>query len=133
MKSSDLLDTVREWKEFEEIEDSLSQEFLAYLGEPDIFNPMVKEIWKGLGRRAQLYSKWEYIYDGTNRERRQLKNLRNGDQYKGEWDIDTQKKNGRCYYLWDLGHVFEGFWGADDKPLYGRIIFAEGNVYIGEF
>mmetsp|Transcript_22718 Transcript_22718/g.21896 ORF Transcript_22718/g.21896 Transcript_22718/m.21896 type:complete len:119 (+) Transcript_22718:281-637(+) len=93
-------------------------------------NPKVQAIKEELGE-------FEYdttpMNDGVRRKKRQLITLENGARYEGEWNEETNKRDGRGYQIWADGSLYEGYWKNDKANGRGRLIHADGDVYEGQW
>ena len=67
-----------------------------------------------------------------NRVKLGMKNgysLSEGQIYSGQWNENTNTKEGYGLQVWPDGSKFEGFWFDDKAKGYGRFILADGDVY----
>lgn len=63
--------------------------------EPNYHNPKVQEIKERLG--PFKYGNSTQDNDGVQRKKRALITLENGARYEGEWNEQTDKRDGRGY------------------------------------
>ena len=73
--------------------------------DPNYQNPTVLEIKKQLGQFNYEPAPSE---DGVKRKKRALITLENGARYEGEWNEETNKRDGRGYQIWADGSLYEG-------------------------
>ena len=59
--------------------------------------------------------------------------LENGAKYKGEWNANINKRDGKGQQIWADGSLYEGLWKNDKANGLGRLIHADGDVYEGEW
>ena len=59
--------------------------------------------------------------------------LSEGQIYSGQWNDNTNTKEGYGLQVWPDGSKFEGFWFDDKAKGYGRFILADGDVYQGSW
>ena len=56
----------------------------------------------------------------------------NGDIYNGQWNKDGLRE-GRGTLVWQDGSKYIGYWTNDQKNRKGRLIYANGDVYEGDW
>ena len=72
--------------------------------------------------------------DGIGRvEWREMVSLENDGKYEGEWNLKTQKREGKGVQVWHDGSIYEGQWLNDMAHGEGRLVHADGDVYEGEW
>ena len=76
------------------------------------------------------FSKYE-PEENPNRVVQPLIQLQNKCYYKGEWDVETGKRDGRGAQVWPDGGYYEGYWTQDYACGKGRMIYTDGDVYEG--
>ena len=59
--------------------------------------------------------------------------LENGAKYKGQWNANNNKRDGKGQQIWADGSLYEGLWKNDKANGLGRLIHADGDVYEGEW
>jgi hypothetical protein len=59
--------------------------------------------------------------------------LENGAKYKGQWNIDSNERDGRGVQVCVDGSMYEGHWKRDKANGRGRLIHADGDVYEGDW
>ena len=69
----------------------------------------------------------------SKREIRTPAVLNNGAKYSGEWDAETNKRDGFGVQLWADGSKYEGYWKDDMANGRGRLIHVDGDVYEGDW
>lgn len=98
-------------------------------GETNYDNEKVQEIKRQFGD----FKYPDLPQDGARRVKQDEKPLENGAKYKGEWNLDTNKRDGRGQQIWADGSLYEGMWKNDKANGLGRLIHADGDVYEGEW
>ena len=71
--------------------------------------------------------------DQTKLEVRPLQKLDNGVYYFGQWNKETDKREGRGVAVYSDGSFYEGLWINDLRSWVGRITYPNGNAYQGEW
>jgi hypothetical protein len=87
-----------------------------------------------------------FVHESTElapgREKRPMIQLDNGARYFGEWNKETNRREGYGIQIWDDGskYIFassriryEGYWNNDKANGKGRLIHADGDVYVGDW
>jgi hypothetical protein len=70
----------------------------SYRGGPDEYNnPRVQEIKEKLGPFKYETQTGGNASDGVRRKKKALITLENGARYEGEWNEETNKRDGRGY------------------------------------
>ena len=64
-----------------------------------------------------------------NLEARRATRLENLSCYCGEWREGTMIREGRGFYVYADGSLYEGYWKNDHATYYGRLIRPDGEVY----
>jgi hypothetical protein len=57
----------------------------------------------------------------------------NGARYQGQWNTDTNMREGYGAQIWADGSIYEGMWRNDKANGVGRLIHADGDVYEGNW
>ena len=57
----------------------------------------------------------------------------NGARYQGQWNTDTNMREGYGAQIWADGSIYEGMWRKDKANGVGRLIHADGYVYEGNW
>lgn len=57
--------------------------------------------------------------------------LPDGAQYTGQWNLKTGERHGKGMQVWSDGSIYEGYWEGDMANGRGRLIHADGDIYIG--
>ena len=65
------------------------------------------------------------------REMRDILQMEDGSVYQGEWDIDSNQRDGRGVLIWPDGSRYEGHWKDDLMNGYGRLVKAQNTIYEG--
>ena len=84
----------------------------------------------------QSLPRFDWKDDGTvnpNREIRDITELENGAKYQGEWDSQTNLRDGRGVVIWANGTRYDGFFKQGKANGRGRIVHSEGDSYDGEW
>mmetsp|Transcript_17334 Transcript_17334/g.20097 ORF Transcript_17334/g.20097 Transcript_17334/m.20097 type:complete len:282 (+) Transcript_17334:42-887(+) len=66
-------------------------------------------------------------------EVRPLTKCDDGSIYLGQWNKETNKREGRGVAILADGSLYEGFWHDDLKSGHGRLIFSSGDAYQGQW
>lgn len=53
--------------------------------------------------------------------------------YYGEWDKETNQRQGRGIQLWQDGSIYEGYWKNDKANFTGKLIHADKDFYEGKY
>lgn len=118
-------------KETKEHELPEGQDFEPYEGfDENIYdNPIVESISKKLGP-----FKFKSPEDtSVPREQREAVLFKNGAKYEGEWNPETNQRDGKGVQVWGDGSKYEGYWRNDKANGQGRLIHADGDVYEGQW
>ena len=93
--------------------------------------PVVRELRKQLG--PFNYNEGAPNYNKDKLVLKPLKTLDNGLKYVGEWNVETDLREGRGYTITSYGDLYEGFYMNGYLNGSGRVITYNGTVYEGEF
>ena len=58
--------------------------------------------------------------------------LNTGVIYLGQWQADLKRRAGKGRQVWIDGSLFEGQWRSGKANGIGRLIHADGDIYVGE-
>lgn len=59
--------------------------------------------------------------------------LENGARYEGQWNVETNQRDGKGVQIWADGSIYEGYWKNDKANGRGRLIHADKDVYEGDW
>jgi len=79
---------------------------------------------------------FDWTLDGDenpNRELRSIVEMENGAIYQGEWDSQSNLRDGRGIVIWSNGSRYDGFFLNGKANGRGRIVHAEGDYYEGNW
>ena len=65
-------------------------------------------------------------------ERRPKQKLQDGSRYEGEWLIGTDVRQGKGIMVLPDGMIHEGYYVNNEATGKGRLINAQGDVYVGQ-
>ena len=73
------------------------------------------------------------IQDTVKRIKKDPVMLENGAWYEGEWNEETNERDGKGVQVWPDSSIYEGNRCNGEANGKGRLIKADGNVYNGEW
>lgn len=106
-------------------------DFMPFDGIDDAmyYNETVEEI-------AQILGPFDYKDPQDKSVKREVRDtvlFRNGAKYDGEWNVETNLRDGKGVQLWVDGSKYEGYWKNDKANGRGRLIHSDGDVYEGDW
>ena len=69
----------------------------------------------------------------NNLESRPIRTYKNGDRYLGQWDPDSNTREGQGVEVYINNSIYEGYWIDDLYNGHGRMIYPDGEIYEGEW
>ena len=92
-------------------------------------NAISSEVYQRLGP----YKYEAPANDGVKRVEKDWVTLENGIKYKGQWNVDSNTKDGQGIQIWPDGSRYEGYWKNNKANGKGRLIHGDGDVYEGDW
>jgi hypothetical protein len=80
-----------------------------------------------------LFDYGEPQKDSVKRVKRPMTLLENKTKYEGQWNEETNERDGMGVLVWPDGSVYEGYWKHDKANGRGRLIHADKDIYIGDW
>lgn len=108
---------------------------LGTIDESAYYNEKVEQIAEILGPFDYGHPEDNRAYADSNAklEMREPVLFKNGSKYEGEWNTDSNERDGRGVQIWADGSIYEGYWKNDRANGRGRLIHSDGDVYEGEW
>lgn len=99
----------------------------------DHLSDKIRKLHQTLG--PFVYRKSELNSLKLNEDELEIRDVeKDGDMYYvGQWNAETNSKEGRGIAVFTNGAIYEGFWKNDVKNGAGRFIYETGDVYQGEW
>jgi hypothetical protein len=108
---------------------------MGTIDESAYYNEKVEQIAEILGPfdYGQPEDNRAYMKSNAKLEMREPVLFKNGSKYEGEWNTDSNERDGRGVQIWADGSIYEGYWKNDRANGRGRLIHSDGDVYEGEW
>lgn len=105
----------------------------------EVMDQLKKEPFEPTGKAAALYEQLgpfeleEIIFQDGELEQRDIVVLENGARYRGQWNINSNQREGFGVQIWPDGSIYEGQWKDNKANGNGRLIHADGDIYDGHW